>query len=222
MIKKKLTNAALLAVISTGLTATALTPVVAAELQHQAAEKTAEQKQADQNFIKVSEDAQMTMRNVGGARLALFNGSPDKAQIYADAAVTRAAATLKEADKFAVDTKASKKDGQKYVPFDSGLTIAETLKPGKEKPERNTMANRHPHEGVTKKDIESLKVEGVDVAVTADLLPIQKARTQIEEAAKLIGEGKYYEANLALKSVEDSVIIEVLDANAMQKNKASS
>ena len=222
MIKKKLTNAALLAVISTGLAATALTPVVAAELQHQAAENTTEQKQADQDIIKVSEDAQMTMRNVGGARLAIFNGSPDKAQIYADAAVTRAAATLKEADKYAVDTKASKKDGQKYVPFDSGLTVAETLEPGKEKPEHNTMANRHTHKGVTKKDIEALKVEGVDVAVTADLLPIQTAKTQIEEAAKLIGEGKYYEANLALKAVEDSVIVEILNTDSMQKDKASS
>jgi YfdX protein len=222
MIKKKLTTTALLAVISTGLAATALTPVDAAELQQPAAENTAEQKQADQDFIKVSEDAQMTMRNVGGARLAIFNGSPDKAQIYADAAVTRAASALKDADKYALDIKASKKDGQKYVPFNAGLTVAETLKPSKEKLEHITRANMHLHKGETRKAIETLKVAGIDVALNTELLPIQTARTHIVDAAKLIGEGKYYEANLALKAVEDSVVTEVFNTDSIPQTRAKS
>jgi hypothetical protein len=222
MFKKKLTTAALLAVITTGLAATALTPVVAAELQHQAAEKTTEQKKADQDLIKVSDDALLTMRNVGGARLAIFNGSPDKAQVYADAAVTRAAAALKDADKYALDIKASKKDGQQYLPFNAGLTVAETLQPTKEKLEHITKANMHLHKGETKQAMETLKVAGIDVALNTELLPIQSAKTHIDDAAKLIGEGKYYEANLALKAVEDSVITEVFNTDAIPQNKAKS
>ena len=34
------------------------------------------------------------------------------------------------------------------------------------------------------------------------------AKKHIDEAAKLMGEGKYYEANLALKAVEDAVVVE--------------
>ena len=222
MTKKSLTTAALLAVITTGLVATAFTPVIAAELQEKAAEKNMDKTKAGQDFIKVSEDALMTMRNVGGARLALFNGSPDKAQTYADAAVTRATATLKDADKYAVDIKESKKDGQKYVPFNTGVTVAETLEPGNEKHKHIAMANRHVHKGKTSKDKETLKVDGINVALTTELIPIQTAKTQIEDAARLIGEGKYYEANLALKAVEDSVVTEILDTNALQKNKAQS
>ena len=184
MIKKKLTTAALLAVITTGLAATALTPVIAAELQHQAAEKTTEQKKDDQDFIKVSDDALMTMRNVGGARLAIFNGTPDKAQLYADAAVTRVDATLKDADKY----------GDKYVPFNTDLTVAETFKPNKENLEHISSANKHMQKGETGKAIQTLKVNGIDVALTTEMIPIQAARTHILDAAKLIGDGKYYEA----------------------------
>ena len=222
MIKKELKTAALLAVITAGLAATALTPLVAAELQHQATDKTAEQMKAEQDSFKVSEDALMTMRNVGGARLAIFNGTPDRAQLYADAAVTRADATLKDADKYAVDIKASAKNGDKYVPFNTDLTVAETFKPTKENLEHISMANRHMQKGETKKAIETLKVNGIDVAMTAELLPVQSAKAHIDDAAKLIGEGKYYEANLALKAVENSVVTEMFDNSAMPKDSAHS
>lgn len=222
MSRKILSTTALLAVITTGLAATALTPVIAAEAQEKATEKTVEQKQADQDFIKVSEDALMTMRNVGGARLAIFDGSPDKAQLYADAAVTRASATLEDADKYALDIKASKKDGEKYIPFNAGLSVAEALVPNKEKLEHVARANRHMHKGETRKAIETLKVGGINVALTTELLPIQTARAHIKDAARLIGEGNYYEANLALKAVEDSVITEILDTDAVQKDKDQS
>jgi hypothetical protein len=224
MIKKKLTTAALLAVITTGLAATALTPVIAAELQHQAAEKTektTEQKK-DQDFIKVSDDALMTMRNVGGARLAIFNGTPDKAQLYADAAVTRVDATLKDADKYALDIKESKLNGDKYVPFSSDLTVAETFKPNKENLEHISSANKHMQKGETGKAIQDLKVNGIDVALTTEMIPIQTARTHIEDAAKLISDGKYYEANLALKAVEDSVVTDIFNTDAIPHTMAQS
>ncbi|MCG6937167.1 MAG: YfdX family protein [Gammaproteobacteria bacterium] len=217
MNKKKLTTAALLAVITTGLAATVLTPVVAAELQHKADEKTMEQTQTKQDYIKVSDDALMTMRNVGGARLAIFDGAPDRAQIYVDAAVTRASATLRDADKYALDIKAAKNDGEKYVPFNAGLSVAETLVPNKENMKHISRANGQMHKGQTKKAVETLKVNGIDVALSTELLPIKAAKVEIEDAAKLIGDGKYYQANLVLKSVEDSVITEVFNTDAIPK-----
>lgn len=222
MKKKTLVAAALTAAISTGLVATAMSPVIAAELQAKANENAAEQTRADQDMIKVSEDAQVTMRNVVGARLAIFNGLPGKAQVYTDAAVTRANAALKDADKYALDIKASKNDGEKFLPFNAGLTVAEIFEPGKDKSNHTARANRHLQKGETKKTIETLKVDDVNVALSAELLPIQAAKTHIEDAAKLIEAGKYYDANLALKAVEDSVITEIIDAGALQQSKASS
>ena len=80
----------------------------------------------------------------------------------------------------------------------------------------------HLHKGETKQAMETLKVAGIDVALNTELLPIQSAKTHIDDAAKLIGEGKYYEANLALKAVEDSVITEVFNTDAIPQNKAKS
>jgi hypothetical protein len=222
MKKKTLIAAALTAAMSTGLVATAMSPVIAAELQAKAADNSTEQTKPDQDLINVSEDAQNTMRDVGVARLALFNGLPGKAQVYIDAAVTRSDAALRDADKYALDIKASKKDGEKYVPFDAGLTLAEILEPSKEKREHISRANEHLHKGETKKAMEELKVGEIDVALTTELLPIQAANKHIVDAARLIGEGKYYEANLALKAVQDSVVTEILDTNAVPENEAHS
>jgi hypothetical protein len=218
MKKKTLIATALTAVITTGLVATALSPVIAAELQ----EKAAQQTKVAQDSIKVSEDALMTMRNVGSARLALFNGSPAKAQIYTDAAVTRATATLNDADKYALDINASKKDGEKYVPFNAGLTVAETLEPNNERLKAIANSSKPQGKSESQKATEPLKVDEIGVAVSTELLPIQAAKTHIEDAAKLIGEGKYYQANLALKAVQDSVITEIVDTSAIPKNETHS
>ncbi len=218
MLKKSFTTTALFAAITAGLAATVLTPVIAAEPQAKTAENTTQQKQASQDFIKVSDDALMTMRNVDGARLAIFEGSPDQAQVYTDAAVTRATAALKDADKYAMDIKASKEDGQKYVPFNADMTVAETLEPTQGKPVHTTKANNRLQKSDSQQAMETLKVDGVNVAFTTEFLPIQSARARIKVASELIGEGKYYEANLALKAVEDSVVTEVLDTNGVRMN----
>ena len=222
MNKKTLAVTALIAAISTGMAATAMSPVIAAELQAKADENSTEQTKSDQDLIRVSEDALKTMRDVGSARLAIFNGFPRQAQIYIDAAVTRSEAALKDADKYALDINASKKDGEKYVPFNTGLTVAETLEPSKEQQANISSANRHMRRGETKKAMETLKVGEIDFALATELLPIQTAKTHIEDAARLIGEGKYYEANLALKAVQDSVVTEILDTDAVQNSAANS
>ena len=92
---------------STGMLATVTTPAFAADDQAKSAATQTQQDSAEQDLIKVSEDALMTMRNIRGARLSIFNGSPDKAQVFADAAATRVAATLADADKYALDVKKS-------------------------------------------------------------------------------------------------------------------
>jgi hypothetical protein len=219
MNRKTLISAAMVAVISTGLVATAMTPAFAAMEQGTTAEKTGAQATAEQDYIKVSQDALMAVRNVGGARLAIFNGSPDRAQIYADAAVTRVTAAIKDADKYALDIKAPNKDGEQFVPFNAGLTVSELLEPSKVKKEQIAQANKHLHKGETRKAVEALKVGGIDVALTTELLPVQLAKMDIENAAKLIDDGKYYEANLALKAVEDSVITEIYNTDAVPKVK---
>ena len=62
----------------------------------------------------------------------------------------------------------------------------------------------------------------MDVAVSAELVPVRFAREQLSQAAKLIGEGKYYEANLALKAVDDAAIFQTLAIDTTPKAKHAS
>ena len=219
MSKKQLLAAAIAAALSTGMVAAGMTPVLAADnpvKDATAAKEQAVTKTEGKDFIKVSEDALMTMRNVRGARLAIFNGMPDQAQTYADAAVARVAATMKDADKYAVTTKAPHRDDT-YVPFNASLTVAGDIVPSEEEMKHIAKANEHLRKGEKKEAMEVLKLGEVDVAIGAELLPVKLAKQNIDQAAKLVGEGKYYEANLALKSIEDAIIVETFAIDAAPK-----
>lgn len=222
MNKKSLLATAVVATLSTGMVTSAMSPVFAAEGQAKDAATQKQQQAEEQDFIKVSEDALMTMHSVRGARLALFNGMPDKARDFTDNAATRLAATMKDADKYALDIKASAKDGDDYVPFDANLAVAETVVASEEKRKVIAKANEHLHKGETKKAVEVLKLGAIDVGLTTHLIPLKVAKAHIADAAKLIGEHRYYEANIALKAVEDAVVTESFEIDSVPALKATS
>lgn len=225
MNKKGLLAAAVATALSTGLVATKLTGVLAAETQpKETSTKAAEQpisKAAEQDLIKVSKDAAMTMRSLRGSRFAIFNGQPDEAKRDVDAAVTEIANTVKDAEKYAVDVKAKVQDDW-YVPYDASLTVADTFVPTEEKMKHIAKANEHLHKGEKKQALEVLKVGNVDVAFATSLMPSKFAQKHIDDAAKLLDEGKYYEANLELKAVEDAVVIETFGIDETPQGKEPS
>jgi hypothetical protein len=223
MSKKQLLAAAVAAALSTGVVTSGMIPAFAADAAPKgteaAAKAQAKNEVAEKDFMKVSEDALMSMRNLNSARLAIFNGMPERAQTYVDAAVTRIGATVEDADKYALDTKAPKSEDS-YVPFDASLTVLDTFEPSEKKAEHIAKANEHLHKGENKKALEALKLGEIDVAVATSLVPVKFAKEHIEDAAKLVREGKYYEANLALKAVDDSVVVETYAVDSVPKTKA--
>ncbi|HVP50464.1 MAG TPA: YfdX family protein, partial [Candidatus Bathyarchaeia archaeon] len=49
---------------------------------------------------------------------------------------------------------------------------------------------------------------GIYLNLTAVLLPLESTTNAVDKAAKLVEEGKYYEANLALKAAEDGILVD--------------
>lgn len=196
------------------------TPTAAAPSGKAAPSDQKESKAAQSDLIQVSDDAFTTMRNVGAARLAIFNGRPEQAQTFVDAAVARSEASIKDAQKYAMDTHESKPDDL-YVPFDANLTVSETMSLNEQNKEHVAKANEHLRKGENKQALEDLKLGDVDTIVAAKLVPMKYAKEHIDQAAKLMGEGKYYEANLALKAVEDAVVVETfaLDSTPAANSK---
>jgi len=223
MIKKKLLAAAIAATLITGIITSGTISVFAAEDSTATTEAPAKDQvkneAAEKDFIKVSDDALISMRDLHAARLAIFNGQPDRARTYVDAAVTRIGDAVQDADQYALDTKAPKADDS-YVPFDASLTVLHAFEPTEEKAKQIAKANEHLHRGKKKEAIEALKLADMDVAVTTSLVPVKFAKDQIDQASKLVGEHKYYEANLVLKAVDDAVVIETYAIDAVPKTKA--
>jgi hypothetical protein len=222
MSKKNLIATAIIVALSTGLSVSGMTPAFAADTPTKStaapAGQTAANDKQEKEFIKVSDDALASMRAVVATRLAIFNGQPDKAKTLINEAGTRVAATLKDADKYAVATDEPTTDDM-YVPFDANLTVAEGFVPTPEKMKHIAKANEHLHKGERQKALEVLKLGEVDVAVTAKMVPVKLAKKQIEEATKLIGEGKYYEANLALKAIDDAIVVDTFAVDSVPKVK---
>jgi hypothetical protein len=245
MIKKHLLAAAIAAAMSAGMIASGMTAVFAADdppagteasAKDQSASTEASAKDqsagteasakdqsaneaAEKDFVKVSEDALISMRDLHAARLAIFNGQPERARTYVDAAVTRIGAAVRDAEQYALDTKAPKAEDS-YIPFDANLTVLNAFEPTKEKEKHIAKANEHLHKGNKKDAIEALKLAEIDVAVTTSMIPVNFAKEHIELASKLVSEGKYYEANLALKAVDDAAVVETFAIDDVPNIKA--
>jgi hypothetical protein len=223
MIKKQLLTVAIAAALAAGMIASGPNLVFAAEDSPATTEApTKDQvknKAAEKDFVKVSDDALISMRDLHSARLAIFSGQPEQARTFVDAAVTRIEDAVQNADQYALDTKAPKA-GDSYVPFNANLTVLSTFEPTAEKAKHIAKANEHLHKGNKKEAIEALKLADMDVAITTSLVPVKFAKDHIEQAAKLVGERKYYEANLALKAVDDAVIVETHAIDSVPKTKA--
>ncbi len=224
MNRKRLLAAALAAALSSGVIVSATTSVFAAEDQSAAMQTATEGKDANktaqEDFVKVSKDTLTSMRDVHGARLAIFNGDPERARTYVDAAVTRMGGAVKDAKKFALDIKAPKAEDS-YVPFDANLTVLNAFEPSAEQSVQIARANARLHKGRKREAVEALKLAEIDVAVTTSMVPVKYAKEHIDQAARLVAEQKYYEANLELKAVDDAVVVETYVIDAVPKTKAA-
>lgn len=220
MNRKSLLTMAVLASVSSGLLLSGTSFAATADKTTDASSVAATKKAAsEKDAIKVSEDAAITMRNIRDARVAIFNGQTERAQTLVDAAVTRVKATREDADKYAIDIKDKRKANDTYVPFAAMLTVGEGLVPEKHKTEHVSKTNHHASR--SKKDDESFKLVGIDMGVTTQLVPVKLAEQHIQDASKLVDGGKYYQANLQLKAVEDSVLMQTVavDGTPMAKHK---
>ncbi len=222
--RKHVLAVTLAATLTTGMIASVATSVLAAEDQAKVTETSSESqatnKATEKDFVKVSSDTQTGMRDVHGARLAIFNGDPEQARTYVDAAVTRMEDAVNDANQYALDIKAPK-DEDSYVPFNANLALLNAYEPNTEQAKQIAKVKAHMHKGMKREAVKELKLAEIDVAVTASMVPVKFAKAHVEQAAKLVAEHKYYEANLALKAVDDAVVVETYAIDAVPKTKES-
>jgi len=81
-------------------------------------------------------------------------------------------------------------------------------------------ANEHFKNGKAKEALEELRLGDISVLYTRAWMPIAAANKQIEHATKLMNDHKYYEANLALKAIGDTITVDSVAINEPVKTKS--
>jgi len=208
-----------------------------------AAQETSARKAVERDVGKLSKDGAQAFRDMHLARVAIFDADPAKAQDFVgkaqaalakartdDAVFNRAEADLKtpadvSAAKTAADTsaKAGKPAGEQvaWVPVDAQLTLGEDFVATPEKAGAVAEANKHLAKGDRKGALEKLRLADVDVDFVMAVLPLDKTVADVNQAATLLGQGKYYEANALLKTAEDRTRFDVIDAVGVPRKAAA-
>ena len=102
-----------------------------------------------------------------------------------------------------------------WLPIDGRMSVGEDYSVTPEKTAAVKKANDSLKKGDRKDALDTLKLAGVDVQYAMVVAPLDLTRTQINTASKDMSAGKYYEANLALKKVEDAVMVDAVGTPTM-------
>lgn len=162
----------------------------------------------DKAIIKTVDEAFHAIRKVQAARLAIFNGLTDDAARLVNEAKADMQKAKANAKDFAIKTNKSETNGEIYIPFDTSLTLEEGFKPTTEKQTAINKANEHLAKGEHKHAIKVLKTANIDVTIVAAMIPVNASLQHLDDASMLINEKKFYEANLVLKAIQDSVTVD--------------
>ena len=171
-----------------------------------------------QALVRFSQSGHEAIHEIEDARLAIFNGDVDIARQLLTDAKTSITAAEKEAPTFtntttmsvagkpvSSETATMKVD---IVPIDGEVALAEDYVPTPEKQSHINKANQHLKNGEQKEAIEELQLADISVNLSRVWMPISSSEKHLNDAIALLNDSKYYEANLALKAIEDGLTID--------------
>ncbi len=171
--------------------------------------------QTQQGMLKTADEALATLTNARQARLALLDNKIDVAKTHVSDA-TKALAegesdlkALRVADNEKADAK------PEYLPFDISMSLSESFKASKENEAALEKASGLMKAGDKDAAVDVLRVASIDVNITAALLPEEISMEHLKAAADMIEKTDYFAANLALKEIEDSVLVRTYNINAI-------
>ena len=170
---------------------------------------------AQSQIMETSHEVYGALRNVQAARMAIFNGTPDVASSLVADAVKGFEAAGSQVARLGIESGKEGADRTTYVPFETSMGLAEDFVPSQDNAATLQQASDHLAKGDQKQAAEVLKNANIDVTVTAAMVPVDRSMTRAKDAMNLIRDGKYYEANLALKDIEDSILVEAYAVDAI-------
>lgn len=197
----------------------ALTPGLVLAVEKKPVNK---QQKMEQVLDKVSREADVAVREAGFARVAIFDGQVDQAKKLLEDAKANLAKAKRNAPTLTVSVKAVEKRGGKTIdtekvterndllPIDATLSLSEDYVATPAKTAKVKEANEHLKKGDHPKALQVLEEADIGVSVSRVLMPLQRTIDEVDGALKQVAAGKYYEANLTLKGIEDGLIVDTV------------
>lgn len=173
---------------------------------------TPKQQAAMKKLDAVSEEGYAAVRGIALARLAIFQGAPDKAKTIltavnenigkAQASTADLAAKLAQADspKDEIDAVQA---GQVPIDFAVGINDDYTMTP--ENAKHVEAANKHLGSGKTQEAVQELKLANVNVSVIETDAKLPVLAKVVATALSDLDNKNYYEANLSLIKADDAI-----------------
>ncbi|SOC85495.1 YfdX protein [Ensifer adhaerens] len=186
-------------------------------------------KAIDKDVGKLSKDGAQALQDIQATRIAIFNAEPDQAKSLIhkakeemqkagkdDSVFMKAVSELTPAKKAdpgdkAAATKADDKTPIAWLPVDSQIALGEDFQATPEKMAAVADANKSLKNEDRKGALEKLALANVDVKFTTAVLPLEQTTNDVNKAADLIDQGKFYEANAALKDITDHAMLNIVD-----------
>lgn len=167
---------------------------------------------------EMSENGLAAVRAVSIARDALNDGYTDQArkllteahELLGKIKAVDQPVTVEKAVKIGDKAVKSEKNTltPDLIPVMSNLKIIEEFAPTPEKLEAIHKAKGHLGSGERDQAIQVLKAAEIGLATEDISMPLAETNAHVSDAIKLIDEGKFYQANLELKKVEDGLVRE--------------
>jgi hypothetical protein len=227
MTKSRIWVAALMAATLAGGTAYAADSTNSSDAAATASGANSNNAAVNKDFGKLSQDGFNALRDIRLTRLAIFDGdvsqakqdidnaseSLQKAQ-SADSIYTKAEADLKTPAGMTEQNKTNEPASTtpiKWLPVDGAFALGEDYVATPEKTKAVSNADAQMKQGDHDKAMDTLKLAHVNVVFDVEVAPLEKTIAGVDKAKQLIDNGQYFEANQALKSVENGMRYDVQD-----------
>lgn len=176
---------------------------------------------ADQQptMLRASAEAMNGMQYLHEARMALFDGETDAGRKLVQTALDAFQGDIAAWEVAGTDTANA---DYKLVPIQTSLKVTEGFVLTDAHKPALTVAGEAIGSGDQQGALQALVEASIDASLQAALLPVDETVTRLNSALSEIDAGKFYEANLTLKSIEQSVVIETYGAGQIPQQGADS
>lgn len=184
--------------------------------------------QAD--LVAFSKLGGLALQDIRAARFAIFSGDTKSLSTILERAKDELKSAEADTPMFDIKTTMtiqgkvieSHDDTQqaKAVPVDGRIVLADDFVLTPEKKKHIAKANEHLKNSQREQALRQLKQGEVDVSYQRTWMPIVSSEKHVEQALKLAQDGAYYEANLALKAIEDSLTVDSITVTDLPKRAA--